>query len=262
MADDPHSADARSRIIAAAADLIAVGGTDAATTRAVATAASVQAPTIYRLFGDKSGLLDAVAEQTLADYVAGKALREPDADPIEDLRQGWDAHIAFGLAHPAIFALMSAARPGQVSGAGKAGRAVLRERVRRVALTGRLRVAEERAVDLIHAMGTGTVLALLEKTPDERNGLADAARETVFATVFGEPPRSLSTGAAGAASALRAGLDDLAGFTSGERQLLGELLERIAHGPPAAVGTGRKGSPPIAPARVRPHTRSGGPAPR
>ncbi|MBC8122483.1 MAG: TetR family transcriptional regulator, partial [Gemmatimonadaceae bacterium] len=51
--------DVRARIVVAAAGLIDSGGRDAATTRAVAAAAAVQAPTIYRLFGDKRGLLDA-----------------------------------------------------------------------------------------------------------------------------------------------------------------------------------------------------------
>ena len=39
----------RERILEAAHRLIATGGKEAATTRAVAAAASVQAPTIYRL---------------------------------------------------------------------------------------------------------------------------------------------------------------------------------------------------------------------
>ena len=49
------------RIAPAAADLLQSGGIDAVSTRAVAAAAGVQPPTIYRQFGDKDGLLDAVA---------------------------------------------------------------------------------------------------------------------------------------------------------------------------------------------------------
>ena len=227
-ADNPDGDDARSRIIAAAAMLIATGGSDAATTRAVANAASVQAPTIYRLFGDKDGLLEAVAEHTLARYVAEKAHRVPGDDPIEDLRQSWDAHVAFGLAHPAIFRLMSTPVPGLPSRATLAGIAVLRDRVRRIARTGRLRVTEERAVDLIHAIGTGTIIALLEKAPADRGGLSEATRDAVFSTILSDEPHPLQTGPVGAATALRASLDDISVLTPGERQLLGELLERIA----------------------------------
>ncbi len=226
-AEGSSNVDVRSRIIAATAKLVAAGGSDAATTRAVAAAASVQAPTIYRLFGDKDGLLDVVAEQTFAAFVDGKAQREPADEPLDDLREGWDSYIAFGLANPAVFSLMSA-RPGRPSSASEAGLAVLRKRVRRVALTGQLRVTEERAVDLIHAMGTGTVLALLEKAPEEREGLAEAARDAVFATVIGNQSPSFTAGSRGAASALRACLDDIGVLSPGERQLLGELLQRIA----------------------------------
>ena len=50
---DPDTPDARSRLLEAAARLVVEGGIAALTTRAVAAAASVQAPTLYRLFGDK-----------------------------------------------------------------------------------------------------------------------------------------------------------------------------------------------------------------
>jgi AcrR family transcriptional regulator len=47
------------------------------TTRSVALAAGVQPPTIYRLFGDKDGLLDAVAEHGFAHYAANKRPADP-----------------------------------------------------------------------------------------------------------------------------------------------------------------------------------------
>lgn len=228
LANDERPGDTRTRIIAAAAKLIASGGADAATTRAVADAASVQPPTIYRLFGDKEGLLDAVAEQQLADYVAEKAASQPDADPVNALRQAWDTHVAFGLANPAIFALISSAHSGRISPAAQAGLVVLRERVRRVARTGRLRVSEELAVGMIHAMGTGTVLALLQKPADEQDGLSQAGREAVFAAIIDEQSQPTNTGPAGLASALRTCVGEFAALSPGERHLLDELLQRIS----------------------------------
>lgn len=222
--------DARSRILAAAAELVAAGGGEAATTRAVAAAASVQAPTIYRLFGDKDGMLDAVAEQTLANFVADKARAAPNSDPIDDLRQGWETYVAFGLANPTVFALMNA-RPGQPSRAAAAGLAVLRDRVRRLARSGRLRVGEDRATDLIHAMGTGTVFTLLEKPKAERVGLSEAVRDIALAAVLGDPPTLPAATPSLAASSLRKSLDTVSILTPGERQLLGELLDRIARHP-------------------------------
>src|SRR5580658_4276442 len=145
------------------------------TTRAVALAAGVQARTIYRLFGDKDGLLDAVAEHVLAVYVAEKALAAEGGDPIADLRAAWHTHVGFGLANAALFSLIADPARGSRSPASVAGMEVLRNRVRRLAAIGRLRVTERRAVDLFHAAGTGTVFTLLSMAPQERDpGLADA----------------------------------------------------------------------------------------
>ena len=200
---DEFHGDIRARIIAAAAKLIAHGGCEAATTRAVATAAGLQAPTIYRLFGDKRGLLEAVAEQAMKAFVAGKAARAPHRDPVVDLREGWDDYVAFGLTNPAIFALTTEIGQRKQSAAADDGIAVLRERIRRVAKIGRLSVTEERAVDLIHAGGMGTVLALLGKAAEERAALSEAAREAMMAAILDETSPS-AAGSATMASGLRA----------------------------------------------------------
>ena len=72
--DQPASA--AERMLRAAADLLQTGGIEAVSTRAVAAAAGVQPPTIYRQFGDKDGLLDAVAGFVLR----GLHREEADAD--------------------------------------------------------------------------------------------------------------------------------------------------------------------------------------
>ena len=230
METDPileEPANARERILAAAAALVASGGSKAATTRAVAAAAGVQAPTLYRLFGDKDGLLAAVAEQVMANFVAAKVDAVAEDDPVLELRRGWDDYIAFGLSHSAVFALMNSALKPGLSSATAAGLAVLARRVHRVARAGWLRVAEERAVDLIHACGTGAVLALIAKSPGARDDLAAAAREAVMAAILDEP-RAETSAATAMATGLRARLDDVADLTPGERHLLDELLQRIA----------------------------------
>jgi AcrR family transcriptional regulator len=223
--------DTRSRIVAAAADLLTAGGRDALTTRAVAAAAGVQAPTIYRLFGDKSGLLEAVAEHRLAAYVQEKSLREPGPDPVEDLRAGWDLHVGFGLANPAIFALMYGdPQPGVESRAAAAGLQVLERHVHRIAAAGRLRVSERRAVELVHAAGVGTVLALLATPEDARDlALSETAREAVLAAMTTQSPVLESPSPATAAIALRAVLPEATpSLSDGERHLLDEWLDRLA----------------------------------
>src|SRR2546428_10932651 len=153
--------DARTRIVRAATNLLATGGRNAVTTRAVSAAAGVQPPTIYRHFGDMQGLLDAAARETMAVHVREQATRALTNDPVEDLRRGWDLHIAFGLAHPDAFALLHS--PPSVAAHLSAiheGVAVLRGLVARVAEARRLRVDVAHATDLMQAAGTGITLTL------------------------------------------------------------------------------------------------------
>lgn len=218
----------RTRVLAAAGRLVLEGGVAALTTRAVATAAGVQAPTLYRLFGDKAGLLDAVAEQGMATWVAEKGVRPPLPDPVENLRRFWDEFVAFGLANPAVFAIMHAVGR-EPSPATRAGLLILRERVTLIAQAGLLRVPVERAVALIHAAGTGIVTGLLATPADNRDMmLPTLALDGVLASILDAGAAPLPSGPASLAVALGSRLDDVSGLTPGERALLTELLERLA----------------------------------
>ena len=223
----------RLTIVACAARLLQEHGAAAVTTRAVAEAAGVQAPAIYRLFGDKDGLLDAVAEHVMATFVTAKAAAvevasRGDVDPVEDLREGWRTYVDFGLANPTLFVLLHdpSRRPG--SAAARAGLEVLERRVHRVARTGRLRVAEARAVDLVHAAGTGAVLTLLAVAPEQRDtGLADDLLEAVLRQVLADAvPDPGGSDTVSPAVALRARVEDLTVLSDPERALLVEWLDR------------------------------------
>jgi AcrR family transcriptional regulator len=215
----------RERIVEAAAALLAQDGRDAVTTRAVAGRAGVQAPTIYRLFGDKDGLLDAVAEHGFEAYRQRKGVPEPGSDPIADFRAGWDLHVGFGLANPALYALMYGDPLRAPSPAARAAVAVLHDRIARIAAAGRLKVSEERAASLVQAIGEGTVLRLLAH-PDP--GLADAAFDTVLRAIATDAPAVDAPGPRAAATALRAQLDGVDVLSDGERVLLAEWLDRLA----------------------------------
>ena len=226
-AEDP--ADARSTIVAAATCLLREGGSRAVTTRAVAQAASVQPPTIFRLFGDKDGLLQAVAEHVIAEYVADKAAlaAKENGDPVEDLRTAWRTHIGFGLANPDVFMLLI--EPGRLrsSAALAAGTAVLQARVARVAAAGLLTVTQERAVGMIQAAGTGAVLALLSQAEKDRDPqLADALIEAVLADIVTTAPAPPASDPVAVAVTLQAVLPELPALSDAERRLLSEWLSR------------------------------------
>ena len=209
--------------------LLADGGTEAVTTRAVSAAADVQAPTIYRLFGDKAGLLDVVVEQALANFVQKKRADQPDADPVEALRKGFIGYTSFVLENSEVFLLIYA-RPDRPSRASEGGLAVLRARIHAIALAGRLAVSEARAVDLCHAMAKGTVLNMLGRPPEARRGMAEAALDGVLAAILKDAPARKAVGVASAVSTLRAHLAELPALTTAEVHLMDEWLTRVEDG--------------------------------
>lgn len=229
-----HRRGTRSRIVEIAARLLREKGPAAVTTRGVAEAAGVQAPAIYRLFGDKDGLLDAVAEHVMATHVSTKAeivtaAAAADVDPLEELRDGWRSQIAFGLANPSLFRLLSDPDRALHSPAARTGRLVLEARVRRVAATGRLRVTEQRAVGLIQAAGVGVVQTLLSTPAELRDaGLAESILEAVLGQILTDAPGSSGDGTLAASVALRAVAPRLDVLSDAEQRLLTEWLERIA----------------------------------
>jgi AcrR family transcriptional regulator len=227
------------RIMKAAGDLLARGGRKAVTTRAVSAAAGVQAPAIYRQFGDMRGLLDAVARETLAAYVREKAVRARTTDPVEDLRSGWDLHVAFGLANPDAYALLFGDPFVTLdSAATREAYSLLMEQVGHVAEAGRLRVDVAQATRLLHAAGNGVTLTLIGTAPAERDPkLSESMREAILAAITiaapvkraASDPERPGERVAVHAVALRARLGEASGvLTAGEEQLFREWLDRLA----------------------------------
>jgi len=214
-------------IVEVAAQLLRDQGAAAVTVRAVAQAAGMQAPTIYRFFADKEALLDAVAEQVFADYVAEKAEVAGELDPVAELRAGWHTHIGFGLANGALYALLADPSRTTPSPAVEAGTAILHAKVHRLAAAGLLRVPERRAVELIHAAGTGALMTLLAAAPEDRDlTLADDLLEAVLRTILNDAAPVPRDDAAALAIAFRAVAPTLPALTPAERALLAEWLSR------------------------------------
>ncbi len=236
MTDD--SLDVRARIIRAATELLTTGGREAVSTRAVSAAARVQAPTIYRQFGDMQGLLQAVAAEILADYVQQKRVLERSDDPLEDLRRGWDHHIGFGIGNPSAYQLIYS-NPAELanSPALREGESILRDLLTRVAESGRLAVAIPHAVHMISAAGRGVALSLISTPVVERDArLSHDTREAVIAAITVTPDQKKRGGEAAGSSrvaaravALRAVLSSAPAVLSpGELVLLGEWLDRLS----------------------------------
>ena len=239
----------RERIVRAAARLLDEGGREAVTTRAVVAAAGVQAPTIYRLFGDKRGLIDAVAERQIGEYVGDRAVTsgdDLDGDAVEILREAWRVHVQFGLDHPALYSMMNGdPRPGTRWPAAELGVSILRTRVRRIATDGRLKVSEQRAMNLVIASARGAVLTLIGMPEDQRDlGMLDDVLDGLTATITTDSRAQRSFKIPVAANALRAALQSAsADLSPGERAILDELLIRLAQHPDGLPSTPAEGRP-------------------
>lgn len=240
----------RDRILKAAADLLRDQGPGAVTTRRVAQEAGLQPPALYRIFQDKDDLLVAAVEHVFAEHVAGKHTAAPSDDPVEDLRAGWNIQIGFGLAHPYVYGLLLDPDRARDNPAHLEGVRVLAERVHRIAAAGRLRVSEERAVDLIRAAGVGTVHTLLTQPPERRDPqLADAAFDAVTRAVLVDGPAVPAEDPAAVVAAFRTLLPGLPGLSAAEGALLDEWLRRRPRGPAQASASTAAASPDCGPPR-------------
>lgn len=214
----------RAMLIEAASRLLREQGARAVTTRAVAQAAGVQPPMIYRHFHDKDGLLDALAEHVMVEYVHAKSGHHA-GDPLAELRAGWAQHVEFGLANPELYLLINT--PGRKSAATDAGQDVLRRRVHRLAEAGLLRVDEDRATDLIHAAGSGAVVALLAQPPADRDlSLATAMFDAIAAAILTDRPPRPATDVLSLAVTFLTAVNRLPSLSSAERALMTEWLAR------------------------------------
>lgn len=174
----------RALLIAAEEQLVSSPDGDIAT-RAVCEAVGVTQPVLYRLFGDKRGLLDALADAGLERYRDRKAELEVTGDPAADLRAGWDDHLAFAAEHPALYQLMFTPRPWAGSRARDGVNALLVATLTRCAAAGALRVAVPDAAAMLLSANVG--LALNRIAEPERYAAAStgaALRDALFAAIL------------------------------------------------------------------------------
>ncbi|NUT50938.1 MAG: TetR/AcrR family transcriptional regulator [Saccharothrix sp.] len=225
----------RSAILDAATALLEASSTGEISTRGVAERAGVQQPVIYRIFGDKDGLLAAVVDHGFGQYVAAKRAAVATDDPVADLRRGWDGHTRFALEHPNLYRLMFtpqlASRPRAVEEAHELLRAVL-ERIARI---GRLAVEPARAAEIVMSANSGVALALITRPELRGNAeLSTQVRELLLPGILTpEPdadPATTSPTVAQAATTLAALLrsDQPESFSPAELALLTQWLTHLA----------------------------------
>lgn len=233
--------ETRSLILTTAVELLAQSPTGDVSTRAICEAAGVTQPVLYRHFGDKDGLLAAVVDVVWEEYLATKRAAVATSDPLEELRAGWDSHIAFATEHPhayrLVFGSTLSTRPAALDEAMRLLTAILE----RLAAQGRLRLAPAEAARIVMAANSGLALGLIlrpEAYPDR--ALSSAMREATLRSLLPESSTAGESGTAArdaveaartAATTLLSHLTGSDRFTDGELGLLQEWLRRIQRTP-------------------------------
>ncbi|HEX6339965.1 TetR/AcrR family transcriptional regulator [Umezawaea sp.] len=218
----------RARILEAAAELLAESPIADVSTRAVCEAAGVGAPALYRQFGDKEGLLSAVVDHGFEKYLAGKRAAVPSSDPVRDLRDGWDSHVAFALENPSYYRLMYSPTVSGTPAAAVEAHRLLLEVLERCAAAGRLSVSPEVAAQMVMSANTGVALVLITRRDLYGRDVSTRVRDAIHAAIL-VPTGEAASHDGGSASALGVRLrrtppEEL---TAAETGVLREWLTRL-----------------------------------
>lgn len=129
-----HHGDLRNALLDAAVDLLAAGGPDALSLRAVARAAGVSHAAPYHHFADKAEMIEAVTIrgfEVLAAHMREAATS--GGEPLDRFRASGLAYARFAFDHVALFRLMNRSelrRGASVAAAAEAGYQVVEDAVR------------------------------------------------------------------------------------------------------------------------------------
>ncbi|AXB43119.1 TetR/AcrR family transcriptional regulator [Amycolatopsis albispora] len=223
--------DTRTSILTAAADLLAASPVSDVSTRAVCEAAGVGAPTLYRHFGDKEGLLSAVVDHGFERYLAGKRAAKASDDPVRDLRDGWDSHVQFAVRNPAFYRLMHSPAVTTPPEAAAEAMRLLTGVLERCAAAGRLRVPPPIAAQMVMSANVGFALMVLSQPESFDTANSARVRDAIHAAILTRDPAP-ETGSgeiAAAATRLAALLPSTSDSLSpAETALLREWLTRLA----------------------------------
>ena len=179
----------RRAILDAAAELLASAGEEGLSIRELCQKAGVTPPTVYHHFGDKAALVDRVVDECFAAFDVAFDGRTPPSDPVARLRWGFDAYVAYGVAHPVHYRLMFQRSEGRPTPAGLASYDRLRRMVRAVDDAGRLLAPLEDAAAAMWSSVHGvTSLVIAGFWPPDAPAIA-LVRDAMLAQLAAPPRR-------------------------------------------------------------------------
>ncbi|MFF5789824.1 TetR/AcrR family transcriptional regulator [Streptomyces sp. NPDC012693] len=222
---------ARERILQATEELLADKDALAISTRAICDRAKVGMPEIYRQFGDKQGLLTAVADIGFERFLDAKRQNPLTDDPVADLRTAWDSHVAFALRNPYLYRLMFTPTGDAKPQAIQEAQAILLTAVERCRDAGRLRMAPELAGQAILSANVGVCMMALS-FPDLFGGsdISPAVRDAVIGQATGDEREDARIGTATVLA------QALVGTLTGTAPVSAAALDRLTGAPRPPAG--------------------------
>jgi AcrR family transcriptional regulator len=227
-------------------------------TRAVCEAVGVGSPVLYRLFGDKNGLLAAVVDRAFERYLASKRSQNLSGDPVADLCSTWDLHIDFALRNKVVYRIAYAPSLAEVPTGVEKARELLVQRLVRCAEGGRLTITPEEAAQVMMAAATGVALSLISlPSTFDYPRLSQQVRDAVLRELLVQPvppdrrPNTVKSVALQMAALIRANQTPL---TEPEVALMLQWLGALSSGAEAGGSNGPTGKTPNKtsnPTRVR-----------
>lgn len=186
--DDPAS----ERILDAALELAAASGLRHLTMEDVARAAGVGRATVYRRFGDREALVDALSTREARRCLAELAVAsDPSAPVVDQFAEGFVVSIGLLRSHPLLRRLVLVERQTLLQalddGLFELARGFLAERIRVAQRLGEVRdVDADQAAEVLTRVTTS--FALLPATSldlDDPDRLREVARELLAPVLFG-----------------------------------------------------------------------------
>ncbi|WP_330285802.1 TetR-like C-terminal domain-containing protein [Streptomyces sp. NBC_00576] len=147
-----------------------------------------------------------MVDRGFEQYLVSKRDARPTADPVADLKRGWDNHMRFALEHPNHYRLMYSPELTAPPAAEQEAHALLHGVLERCAAAGLLTVPPEAATRIIMAANVGAALSMLtrpEQYPDIRFAarLRDSVIDSLTRPADAGVPRDTGRGSAVPAAA-------------------------------------------------------------
>lgn len=182
------------RIRHCALELLREGGPAALTTRAVCACAGVTAPTLYHHYGDKDGLLRAVAQAELLAMFARKQGMKSTGDALRDLKRGWDDWVEFAIEQPDLVRALQASGGATTQPLREAAEAIAAGRLARLATTTPLVLDPPVAARVLVAGANAVVQMLLDGlTVPEVRELSTLLRDGLVSSLYASQAKCTSS---------------------------------------------------------------------